>query len=146
MSYHKMLGQIQDKGNIDLVKYYIQLFEAAFLVRTLQKFSKNELKKNQSSPKIIPMAPALCCFHRLDNLTSEYLGRVFESIVGAILIQNFDMVYYWADGEYEVDFVVEYKNQIIAIEVKSGRQKIINKYRKIFKKISASQVNLYYKR
>ncbi len=134
MSYHKMLGQLQDKGNIDLVKYYIQLYEAAFLIKTLQKFSKNEIKKKQSSPKIISMAPALCCFHRLDNLTPEFLGHVFESIVGAILTRHFETVYYWADGDYEVDFVIEYKNKIIAIEVKSGRQKKSISLEKFLKK------------
>jgi uncharacterized protein len=123
MSYNKMLGQLQDRGNIDVIKYYIDLFEAAFLFKTVPKFNNNEIRKKQSSPKIICLAPALNTFHRLDNLTSEYMGRVFESLVGATLIKKWSNLYYWADGDYEVDYVIEYKGSIIAIEVKSGRNK-----------------------
>lgn len=123
ISYNKLLGQLQDKGNIDLVKYYIELFEGAFLLKTIQKFSYNEHRKKTSSPKIIMLAPALSTFHRINNLKLEDYGRIFESIVGAELIKNDLNPTYWAEGDYEVDFIVEYKNRIIAIEVKSGRTK-----------------------
>lgn len=123
MSYNKILGQLQDKGNIDLVKHYIELYEAAFLIKTIPKFSSNELKKKSSSPKIIIMAPSLSTFHRLDLLRNEDYGRVLESMVGAELIrQGFDLTY-WAQGGYEVDFVINYKNKLIGFEVKSERKK-----------------------
>ena len=123
LSYNKILGQLQDRGNIDLVKYYIDLFEGAFLLKSIYNFTRNEMRKKGTSPKIISLAPALNTFHRLDKLDSEYMGRVFESIVGAKLVQNFNSVSYWSKGDFEVDFVIEYKNKIIAIEVKSGRNK-----------------------
>jgi predicted AAA+ superfamily ATPase len=123
MSYNKMLGQLQDKGNIDLVKYYLELFEGAFLFKKIQKFTLNEVLKKQSSPKIITLAPCLNTFHRFDNLTSEYMGRVFESAVGAQLVRFFESVFYWAEGDYEVDFVIKHRREIIVIEVKSGRNK-----------------------
>jgi uncharacterized protein len=123
VSYNKILGQLQDKGNIDLVKYYLDLYDGAYLIKTIQKYSNNEVKKRQSSPKIICMAPSLSCFHRLDNLTPEYMGRVFESLVGAQLIKNFEKVFYWQELDFEVDFILKYKGQVIAIEVKSGRKK-----------------------
>jgi len=34
-SFTKLLGQLQDKGNTDLIKHYIKLYEGAFL----EKFS-----------------------------------------------------------------------------------------------------------
>lgn len=123
ISYNKLLGQLQDKGNTDLIKSYIELYDAAFLIKTIPKFSRNEIRKKTSSPKIIVMAPALSTFHRLDSLTEDDRGRIFESAIGAELIKNNFKPYYWADGDYEVDFVLEYKKQIIAIEVKSGRRK-----------------------
>lgn len=123
VSYNKILGQLQDKGNIDLIKYYIELFESAFLMKSIFKFSKNEMSKKSSSPKIIPLAPSLSTFFRLDNLTVEDFGRIFEALVGAEFIKAGLEIYYWAEGHYEVDYIVIYKKQIIAVEVKSGRNK-----------------------
>jgi len=123
VSYNKLLGQLQDKGNIDLIKYYTELYEAAFLFKFIHKFSNNELRKNISSPKIIPMAPALSSFFKLQSLSNEDHGRIFEACVGAELIKAGLEVFYWADNIYEVDFVIRYKKHIIAIEVKSGRNK-----------------------
>jgi predicted AAA+ superfamily ATPase len=123
ISYNKILGQLQDKGNTDLIKYYIELFERAFMLKSIHNFSKNEIRKKLSSPKIISLAPALNTFHRLDNLSPEYMGRVFESLVGAQLSYVFQAVYYWANADFEVDYVLEFKGHIIAIEVKSGRTK-----------------------
>lgn len=135
MSYNKMLGQLQERGNTDIIKYYIDLFEAAFLIKAIHKFTNNEVRKKQSSPKIISLAPALNTFHRLDNLTPDYMGHVFESVVGATLIKKLNKVYYWAEGDYEVDYIIEHKGHTIAIEVKSGREKravslekFLNKY------------------
>lgn len=140
MSLNKILGQLQDKGNIDLVKYYIDLFEGAFLLKAVQKFSHNEIKKKQSSPKIIFYAPALNTFHRQDNLSPEYMGRVFESYVGALLLRYNQNLYYWSDGDYEVDFVMTLKNKIIAIEVKSGRNKKSNSLVKFKEKYPEANV------
>jgi hypothetical protein len=35
ISFRKRLGQLQDQGNTDLIKYYIALFEGAFLFKSL---------------------------------------------------------------------------------------------------------------
>lgn len=140
LSYNKILGQLQDRGNIDLVKYYIELFEGAYLLKALQKYSKNEIGKRQSSPKIISMAPALNTFHRMDNLTSEYMGRVFESLVGAQLLRHKENIFYWSEGDYEVDFVLELQGKLIAIEVKSGKKRKSSSLEVFTKKYPAAKV------
>ena len=49
-----------------------------------------------------------------------------ESAVGAYLLNQADeydyKLYYWREREDEVDFIIEYNKQCIAIEVKSGRR------------------------
>lgn len=140
MSYNKILGQLQDRGNIDQVKYYIDLFEAAFLLKTVHKFSKNEIRKKQSSPKIIPLAPSLSCFHRMDNLNTDYRGHVFEALVGAQLLKFKADIYYWAEGDYEVDYVLEIGSKLVAIEVKSGRNKKSSSLKKYLEKNPASKI------
>jgi predicted AAA+ superfamily ATPase len=120
--------------------YYIELFEGAYLLKALQKYSKNEIGKRQSSPKIISMAPALNTFHRMDNLTSEYMGRVFESLVGAQLLRHKENIFYWSEGDYEVDFVLELQGKLIAIEVKSGKKRKSSSLEVFTKKYPAAKV------
>jgi predicted AAA+ superfamily ATPase len=122
VSYNKLLGQLQDRGNIDLVKYYLDLYEKAFLIKLVFKFSKNELNKKGSSPKILFMTTSLASFH-IEIKTAELVGRFFESTVGADLIRSGFELFYWRDGDCEVDYILEHKQKLIAVEVKSGRSK-----------------------
>lgn len=123
ISYTKLLGQIQDKGNVDLVKYYIKLFEGAFLIKSLQKFSPNHIRTRASSPKIITMAPCLYFLNIQDDYSSEEKGYVFEALVGTQLLKTNYEVFYWREGNYEVDFILKKGKRIWAIEVKSGVNK-----------------------
>lgn len=140
VSYNKILGQLQDKGNIDLVKYYLDLYEKAFLIKLVHKYSKNELRKKQSSPKIIPLATALSSFHCLSQISDEFKGRLFEAQVGAVLAREDLRFYYWADGDYEVDFVVELGSKIYALEVKSSRKKRARSLEVFLKKYPQAQI------
>jgi predicted AAA+ superfamily ATPase len=123
ISYTKLLGQLQDKGNTDLIKGYIKLFEGAFLLKALDKFSTNKIKKRTSSPKILPLCPAFSFINEMEDYSSEMKGHVFEAMVGAILVRTGFELYYWREGQHEVDFVLKFGKKIWAIEVKSGRRK-----------------------
>ena len=140
LSYNKLLGQLQDRGNIDLVKYYLDLFDKAYLIKCIPKFTNNVFSKKSSSPKIIPLTPALCTFHLKSEMTPEYLGRVFEALVGAKLIQVFDEIFYWAEADFEVDFVIQANKKIYAIEVKSGRNKKAKSLIKFLEKYPKAEV------
>ena len=50
ISYTKLLGQLQDKGNTDLIKHYIDLYGGAFLLHALQKYSPKAWLARSSSP------------------------------------------------------------------------------------------------
>jgi hypothetical protein len=54
-----LLGQLQDRGNADLVKYYIELYAGAFLLFSLEKYSAKAWLTRSSSPKIQTAYPAL---------------------------------------------------------------------------------------
>jgi predicted AAA+ superfamily ATPase len=120
ISFRKLLGQLQDQGNTDLVKYYISLFEGAFLFKSLQKYSRQAFRLKSSSPKIIPLCP---CFYQVFSHTEDKKSFVFESTVGATLLQISEQVYYWREGNAEVDFVVSWQKKLFAIEVKSGKKR-----------------------
>lgn len=125
ISYTKLLGQLQDKGNVELVKHYLFLLECAFLYKGLEKYSRKEHLKKGSSPKILPLCPALCTYSGSIPGWREpdRAGRLFESLVGAALFRLPGRLYYWRDGRHEVDFVYEHE-QVFAIEVKTGRKRM----------------------
>ncbi|MBN2383601.1 ATP-binding protein [bacterium] len=126
ISLQKLLGQLQESGNVTTIKHYLELFDAAFLVKTLQKFTGSEIKKRGSSPKIIPLNNALIhAFHSPDDVDSnaEWFGRVFEAAIGAALSKSRGNLYYWREGKFEVDFILQSAGKIYAIEVKSGRKR-----------------------
>ena len=121
VSYTKLLSQLQDKGNTDLVKNYLDLFEGAFLLTQIHKFGRSHLQTKISSPKLILMAPVLFLNERKSS--TEFLGLCFEALVGADLIRSGLKPSYWRDGDYEVDFVVEINGETIGVEVKSQKRK-----------------------
>lgn len=125
ISYTKLLGQLQDKGNTDLIKYYIELYGGAFLLHALQKYSPKTWLARSSSPKMLPACPALYSMVAgVDVMRStEQRGRAFELVVGAELMQLPGQVFYWRERNDEVDFVYQYRERLYAIEVKSGRKK-----------------------
>ena len=123
ISYTKLLGQLQSKGNTELIKYYLSLYEGAFLVKVLEKYSAKKIISKSSTPKILPLAPCLYYLEILDDYKSEELGRVFELVVGAQLVRTDESLFYWREGNDEVDFVLKKGRKLYAIEVKSGRKK-----------------------
>jgi predicted AAA+ superfamily ATPase len=121
ISYTKLLGQLQDKGNTDLIKYYIELYAGAFLIYPLEKYSAKGWLSRSSSPKILISCPAL--YTMTEGPRADRRGRVFEMAVGAQLLQLPGELFYWREKNAEVDFIYQYQSNLYAIEVKSGRRR-----------------------
>lgn len=131
LSYQKLLGQLADAGNTTTLAHYQSLLESAFLLRGLPKWSGSAVRRRSSSPKWLPLNTALMT--ALANrsfqewrLKPDAWGRLVEVAVGAHIandaFQRDFEVYYWREGNYEVDFVLRKGKKVIAIEVKSGRK------------------------
>lgn len=120
ISYRKLLGQLQDRGNTDLIKTYLALFESAFLIKLLEKYQNQAFRVKSSSPKILLLAT---CFHTLFSAKDEKYALLFENSVGAKLLQIATKLYYWRKDQQEVDFIMQWRDQLVAIEVKSGRKR-----------------------
>ena len=132
MSYRKILGQLDDKGNTATIAHYLRLLANAGVMSGLQKFDPKLLRQKASSPRLIVHDTGLmtASFGRnRDKLLSdpELRGRLIESAVGAYLINRSYSgeleVFWWREGELEVDFVIACEDAVTAIEVKSGRVK-----------------------
>lgn len=145
VSYQKLLGQLQERGNASTVKHYLELFEGAFLLKRLEKFSGSKVSSVSSSPKIIPLAPALINAFIEDKgklLDSTWRGRIFESTVISHLLKLPGSFYYWTDGKFEVDLVRTIDDRIIAYEIKSGVSQRIKSLAEFRKKFPESEVRI----
>ena len=131
LSLNKMLGQLQDAGNVTTLAGYLNTLEEGRLLCGLQKYAQDEARKYNSVPKLMVYNTALLTaqtsttFHKTFTMPALW-GRWVESAVGAYLLNQADeydyKLYYWRENNDEVDFVIEYSGQHIAIEVKSGRR------------------------
>lgn len=121
ISYNKLLGQLQDRGNAATIKGYLELLEKAFVVRLLFRYSQGKLATRTSSPKIVPLAPALvhACNspHRIGE-DPAWTGLLFEmAIINKFAALGYD-TFYWRNSRFDVDLVAKRDDQIIAVEVK----------------------------
>lgn len=131
LSFTKMLGQLQDAGNTITLSHYLNMLSDCGLLSGLEKYAGDVVRKRGSSPKFQVYNNALLTSHG-DSTFSDVLndsknwGRLVESSVGAHLINNSlperYNVYYWREGDKEVDFVLEKNGKTVALEVKSGRR------------------------
>lgn len=123
ISYTKLLGQLQSKGNVELIKHYLELFEGAFLLKQLFKYSNKKTLLKSSSPKILPLCPSLYTSTLDADLDKAQRGRAFEIAVGCKLIRLPGSLHYWREGKYEVDYVYSFGKKLFAIEVKSNKKR-----------------------
>lgn len=131
LSLNKMLGQLQDVGNVTTLAGYLNTLGEAQLLCGLQKYAQDEARKYNSVPKLMVYNTALLSAQEnaaYENVftTPSLWGRWVESAIGAYLLSQADeydyRLYYWREKDDEVDFVIARGEQTIAIEVKSGRR------------------------
>jgi hypothetical protein len=132
LSFQKVMGQLQDAGNATTLAGYLTLLEGAGLLCGLPKFSNEIIRKKASSPKFQVFNSALLTAWTPGipsdlKKNSEAWGQLVESAVGAHLVNEARIarakIQYWNNGVHEVDFVIEVKGKLLAIEVKSGQQR-----------------------
>ena len=145
LSLTKLLGQLQDSGNVTTLSNYLQVLNECNMLIGLQKYAGGNARRYASIPKFQVYNNALMNAYSSDSFNTLRLdpkrwGRVVESAVGSHLLNYSDVldynVYYWRDGKDEVDFVIEKNHQLWAIEVKSGRRTTnegLAKFRELFR-------------
>lgn len=131
LSYQKMIGQLQDVGNTTTLAHYLNLLGGAWLLAGLDKFAGDQARSRAASPKLLALNTALASAQLSQNFLAaqsdrELWGRLVESAVGAHL-HNTRLpemeIQYWRERNHEVDFVVRHSAKVLAVEIKSGRNK-----------------------
>ena len=138
LSMTKLMGQLQDAGNVTTLASYLELLDQCALLTGLQKYAQDDARKRSSIPKYQVYNNALLTAYKgrsflTDRTDTMLWGRWVESAVGAHLLSVAEeagyQVYYWretasnkADKDKEVDFIIVNNGEVTAIEVKSGRR------------------------
>ncbi len=129
LSYTKMLGQLQDRGNATTLAWYLELLSHAGMATGLQKFAGEPVRQRASSPKLAVFAPGLrtaVLGERLSTLRAdpEAWGHQVEVAVATHLLNGTAgtdiALSWWRERDQEVDYVLQRGRQLVAIEVKSG--------------------------
>ncbi|GHT71385.1 ATPase AAA [Bacteroidia bacterium] len=130
VSLTKIQGNLQEKGNITTLSNYLHLLSGAGLLSGLEKYAGNVIRRRSSIPKFQVHNNAL--MSQMLNTTLEQAkadpklwGQIVESAVGCHLLnhsftKNYSL-YYWNENNNEVDFVMERNNEIVGLEVKTGK-------------------------
>ena len=130
LSYTKVLGQLQDSGNTTTLSHYLTLLGSAGLLSGIEKYSGTVARQRSSSPKFVVHNTALMSSSDTELFSGirkhpDKWGRYVESAVGAHLLdghmKGYYRLFYWRKGHMEVDFVLVRDQDILALEVKSGR-------------------------
>lgn len=141
LSLNKVLGQLQDAGNVTTLSNYLTILDECNLLTGLQKFAIDKARKYNSVPKFQVYNSALLSSlngksYEQAFTDSKLWGRWVETAVGTYLINHTDAIgyklYYWREASDEVDYILELRGETVAIEVKSGRR-ITNKGLGIFR-------------
>ena len=138
LSLTKLMGQLQDAGNVTTLAGYLEILDQCALLTGLKKYANDDARKRGSIPKYQVYNNALLTAYKgrsfvADRTDTQVWGRWVESAVGAHLLSMSDEldyeVYYWREPaksknekDQEVDFVIVRNGELTAIEVKSGRR------------------------
>lgn len=149
ISLTKMLGSLQDAGNVTTLAGYIDLLGECGMLCGLQKFSVDAARRKGSIPKFQVYNNALKTVYGSLSFSQaindhKYWGHIFESGIGAYIVsqaftKRFE-VFYWRERNDEVDFVLRKKDLVVAIEVKSNTESAtagLTKFKSLFHPSSA---------
>ncbi len=133
LSYNKLLGQLTDAGNTTTLAHYQDLLNQVWFISGLQKYSGSRIQTRSSTPKWMAYNTALSSVYEgtnFNDIQNDLVrwGRKIEQSIGAHLLNHSRVenkqLYYWREGNEEVDFVFKSGKKLVAIEVKMGKARI----------------------
>ena len=138
LSLTKLMGQLQDAGNVTTLAAYLDILAECALLTGLQKYAHDDARKRGSIPKYQVYNNALLTAYKghsflADRTDTKLWGRWVESAIGTHILSMAEeldyKVYYWREpsrskdeSDKEVDFIIDNDGELTAIEVKSGRR------------------------
>jgi len=140
LSLTKMIDAIIEAKHTETLADYLNLLTETKLLAGLQKYAGQEVRKRNSAPKLNVFNTALMSALQDYSFAEaqadrSYWGRLVESSIGAHLLNTRDedtKLYYWREGNQEVDFVLAKGRKLTAIEVKSAPKPVVSNGLNVF--------------
>jgi hypothetical protein len=128
-------NEIQNECGLDNKTFdsYFNVLEHTYQVKKLKPFFKNELKRVIKSPKIYATDTGVLSYLLQittpeEYISSHYKGNILETFVFNELLKaqtyankKCELYYYRTSDQKEVDFILDFSSNIIAIEIKSSK-------------------------
>ncbi len=142
LSFTKILGQLQDAGNTTTLTHYLDLLNSAGLLTGIEKYAPDIARQRSSIPKWQVQNSAFSTVYNPSSFKEaiknpNIWGRYVESAIGVHLVRSQQLeatnLFYWREGNDEVDFVIKKDNKVVGLEIKSGRKQS-NKGMAVFSK------------
>jgi len=124
---YSMLGKSLGVSNVT-IRNYIDLLQGTFMLHVVPPYRSNSGKRMVKAPKVYIADSGLsACLLQLETfeqiLGSPVVGSLWEQVVLTNLkghFQSAKFYFYRTSAGSEMDFVMDYKNKIFAIECKSS--------------------------
>jgi predicted AAA+ superfamily ATPase len=121
------VSQTLGAGHVLTLAHYLTLLDQAGLLAGLHKYANQTIRQRQSPPKFQVLNNALFSAQGTHGFAEALAdrsrwGHLVESAVGVHLLNSADQdtrIHYWREASLEVDFVIEHRGRLAAIEVKS---------------------------
>ena len=125
VSLRKIAGLLAERGTMTTLSHYLELLGEAYLVAAVRKFSKAELRRRSSPPKLVPLSNAFIAGGTHGDIPSPAVdpdrwGRLVENACLAFAINSGQTVHYWREDPLELDAVMEGPWGKWAVEIKTG--------------------------
>ncbi len=121
------------KINRNLVSFYINLLEKAFLIRIVYNFTASVAKQVRANKKHFIAHPSIVLAlldYPFEVINTEVSGHLVESL----MVNNLEKISFWRTPQKdEVDIILKKQNKLIPIEVKYKSQITKNDLRSLLK-------------
>ncbi|MCH2228399.1 MAG: DUF4143 domain-containing protein [Candidatus Caenarcaniphilales bacterium] len=130
------------------IKKYLEIVEGTFSWRSLSCYNKNTKKRLVKTPRghlrDIGLINYFLNIGSIDNLKSRpQYGRIWESFIIEEIIKSVSLkhsrvkfYFYRTSNQSEIDLIIETKNSLIPVEIKSGSNTDIRKLQSLTNFIS----------
>ncbi len=111
------------------VENYLFILENTYIIRLIRPYSKNIRSELFKTPKIYFYDTWLLQILYFKQLSKEIIWNIFETSIFSEFVKSFgkENIFYWrTQDKKEIDFILNLKNNIIPIEVKTNFQKFSN--------------------
>ncbi len=109
------------KVNRNLVSYYINLLEKAFLIRVGYNFTASVSRQVRTGKKQYCAHSSIVVAlldYPFEIINTEVAGHLVESVIA----NSIEMISFWRTPQHEVDIIIKTDNKIIPVEVKYKTQ------------------------